>query len=133
MHVRWLIRRDMPTILELEARTKPEPLTESEIVKHLRLRNVIGLVAGDDDIIEGYVLYTLHKKHLDIFRMCVYHEGAAFSLVNHLSQKLYLPRRTHMDVHISLSDLPILNAMKAFGFVAYSCDGDTVNMTYYKD
>lgn len=42
--IRWLIRRDMPEVMEIEKRSYEFPWTEEEFLTCLRQRNCIGTV-----------------------------------------------------------------------------------------
>jgi [ribosomal protein S18]-alanine N-acetyltransferase len=45
VHVRWLIRRDMPAVLKIEDSSFEFPWREDDFIRALRQRNCIGMVA----------------------------------------------------------------------------------------
>ena len=60
-HIRWLIRRDMPEVLEIE-RSLPASWGEPEYLDLLRQRDVIGMVAEAGDLggrVVGVFVYRL--------------------------------------------------------------------------
>ena len=44
IHIRWMIRRDMPEILEIEKQSFEFPWCEEDFIRCLRQRNCIGMV-----------------------------------------------------------------------------------------
>ena len=44
VHIRWMIRRDMPGVLEIEKLSFEYPWTEEDFIRCLRRRNCIGMV-----------------------------------------------------------------------------------------
>ena len=45
VHIRWMIRRDMPEVLQIEQESFEFPWTEEDFLRCLRQRNCIGMVA----------------------------------------------------------------------------------------
>ena len=54
VHIRWMIRRDMPEVLDIERDSFEFPWSEEDFMRCLRQRNCIGMVAerGDRVIVE---------------------------------------------------------------------------------
>lgn len=70
--VRWMIRADIPEVLEIERKAfGDESWGESTVIEHLRTRNCIAMVATINQTIVGYMFYTLNKHHLVLFRLAV--------------------------------------------------------------
>ena len=71
VHIRWMIRRDMPEVLAIEL---PKALTscwcEEEFLRVLRQRNCIGMVAEVGEQVVGFMIYELHKNKLRGPRLC---------------------------------------------------------------
>lgn len=72
MHVRWLVRRDMPEVLEIENASFEFPWSESDFVSCLRLRNVIGMVAEHEREIVGFMIYELNKIDVHVLNIAVH-------------------------------------------------------------
>ena len=53
VHIRWMIRRDMPEVLQIEAASFEFPWLEDDFIRCLRQRNCIGMVAEYDDRVVG--------------------------------------------------------------------------------
>ena len=66
VQIRWLIRRDMPEVLEIERASFEHAWTEEDFLCCLRQRNCIGMVAEHDHEIVGFMIYELHKAKLRI-------------------------------------------------------------------
>lgn len=63
-HIRWLIRRDLSEILEIEKQKKDYIWGEKLFLKYLRLRNCIGMVAEHEEEVLGYFVYILRKDKI---------------------------------------------------------------------
>ena len=59
VHIRWMIRRDMPEVLEIEQSSFEFPWTEEDFIRCLRQRNCIGMVAEYDEKVVGFMIYEL--------------------------------------------------------------------------
>ncbi len=70
VHIRWMIRRDMPEILGIEDRSFEFPWLEEDFIRCLRQRNCIGMVAEHDDRIVGFMIYELHKNRIAHPELC---------------------------------------------------------------
>lgn len=71
VHIRWMIRRDMPEVLAIEADSFEFPWSEDYFLCCLRQRNSIGRVAEHDDRVVGFMVYELNKKHIHILNFAV--------------------------------------------------------------
>lgn len=96
-HVRWMIRRDMEEVLEMERRCFEFPWTEEEFIKCLRERNVIGMIAEHDERVIGQMIYELHKDRLHLLNFAVHPEyqrqGVGKRMVEKIKSKLSEHRR----------------------------------------
>ena len=71
VQIRWLIRRDMSQVLEIERASFRHAWTEEDFLTCLRQRNCIGMVAEHEDQIVGFMVYELHKSKLRIMNFAV--------------------------------------------------------------
>ena len=130
--IRWAIRRDLITIIEIENLSFEYPWSEQQFVNSLRQRNVIAQVAEVDEEVVGYIVYCLHKDRIDIWNLAVHpdyrrqHVGSA--LVEHLKRKLSFQRRKYLLTEVRERNL------EAQQFFA-SCDLKAVEIMrdYYDD
>lgn len=133
VHIRWMIRRDMEEVLEIEKQGSSCPWTEEEFVHRLRERNCIGMVAEYKQEVIGFVIYVLHKKRIVILNMAVswYHlrNGVGRQLVTHLTKKLGAMRRTHLSLVVSDENLDAHLFFKAMGFRATHTEVDWFEST----
>lgn len=108
-HVRWMIRRDMPEVLQVEQGSFPHPWSEEDFLKCLRTRNIIGMVAEEGEIVLGFMVYELHKTKLHILNFAVHPDhrgkGVARSMIRKLMSKLSSHRRVQLTLDIRESNL----------------------------
>src|SRR3954469_10610522 len=71
VHIRWMIRRDMPEVLAIEQQSFPFPWCEEEFLRVLRQRNCIGMVAEYGERVVGFMIYELHKNRLHVLNFSV--------------------------------------------------------------
>ena len=105
-HIRWLIRRDLPEVLNIELDTSSDPLTEKELARILKKSkpNTIGMVAEHNDIILGFMIYELHPCYINVIRFAVdhYHQrmGIGTQMLNKLKEKLSHDKRRELKFHV---------------------------------
>ena len=72
VHIRWMIRRDMPEVLAIEHASFEFPWCEEEFLRVLRQRNCIGMVAEYGERVVGftfdqqgeYAYYCTRHQHM---------------------------------------------------------------------
>ena len=57
VHIRWMIRRDMPEVLQTETQSFEFAWTEEDFLRCLRQRNCIGMVAEQGEQVVGFMIY----------------------------------------------------------------------------
>ena len=121
-NIRWMLRRDMLVVEEIEQRCFPNPWNEHDFLRALRQRNIIGLVAETNDSIVGFEIYEFHKHHIRILNLAVHPEfsrcGHGRALVNKLKSKIYPSRPMKLTTEIRESNLSAHMFFKAMGFQA---------------
>ena len=122
VHIRWMIRRDMPEVLAIESGQESLPWMEDEFLKILRQRNCIGMVAEADDKIVGFMIYELNKHRLQILNFAVHPQyrrrGVASQMAAKLIGKLSSQRRTRISLHLRETNLSAQLFFRAIGFKA---------------
>ena len=120
--IRWLIRRDLPTILHIENESFSEPWTEEDFIRCLRQRNCIGMVAEEEDEIKGFMIYELHKDRLHLLSLAVAQasrrEGVGAAMVDKLTSKLSFERRNRITLDVRETNLDAQLFFRAQGFRA---------------
>jgi [ribosomal protein S18]-alanine N-acetyltransferase len=132
VHIRWMIRRDMPEVLDIERESFEFPWFEEDFIRCLRQRNCIGMVAEFDERVVGFMIYELHKSRLHILNFAVADEfrqrGVGRQMVDKLVGKLSSQRRTRISLEVRETNLPAQLFFKSVGFRA-----TTVLRAYYED
>lgn len=118
--IRWLIRRDMPQVLEIEAASFDQPWTEEDFMSALRERNVIGMVAEHGRDIFGFMVYELHRSDLHVLDLAVRpdsrRQGVGRQMVDRLKGKLSQQRRHRIVATVRESNLAAQFFWKEMGF-----------------
>ena len=132
VHIRWMIRRDMPDVLQAEQECFAYPWTEEDFLRCLRQRNCIGMVAEQGDKIVGFMIYELHKNKLHIMNFAVHPDwrrtGIGTQMTRKLVSKLSSHRRTRITLEVRETNLPAQLFFQTQGFVALR-----VLRGYYED
>jgi len=122
VHIRWMIRRDMPEVLQIEQRSFDYAWTEEDFLRVLRQRNCIGMVAEQGEKIVGFMVYELHKTKLHILNFAVHPEhrraGIGSEMVSKLVSKLSSHRRTRITLELRETNLPAQLFFRGQGFLA---------------
>lgn len=122
-HVRWMIRRDMADVHEIEDLSFGEHAwNEDDFIRSLRQRNCIGMVAEVGERIAGYMIYELHKSRLELLNFAVHpnyrSEGVAAIMLAKLVGKLSTERRNRFCLEIGENNLNGQQFFRYMGFRA---------------
>jgi ribosomal-protein-alanine N-acetyltransferase len=132
VHIRWMIRRDMPEVLQTEQESFEYAWTEEDFLRCLRQRNCIGMVAEQGEKVMGFMIYELHKAKLHILNFAVHPAyrrlGVGSQMVAKLIGKLSSHRRTRINLEIRETNLPAQLFYSSLGFRAVR-----VLRNYYED
>lgn len=144
LNVRWIIRRDLPEVMEIERSSFEFPWSEADFLDCLRERNCIGHVAefrpdyGDykpefgDDKIVGFCIYELLKGELHILNFAVHQDhrrrGVGSALVDKLAKKLSQQGRNAITLEVRETNLDAQRFFRSVGFKAVGVIRD-----YYED
>lgn len=118
-HIRWMIRRDMAEVQEIENLCFEFPWTEDVFVGALK-GNVIGMVAERGDHVVGYMIYELHKTRLNVLNFAVqprwHGTGVGREMVDKLKQKTGVQNRQWITCDVREHNLDAQLFFKAMGF-----------------
>ena len=132
VHIRWMIRRDMPSVLAIEESAFEFAWSEDDFIRCLRQRNCIGMVAEENDRVVGFMIYELHKNRLHILNFAVAPDarrgGIGRAMVAKLLGKLSQDRRNRIMLEVRETNLEAQLFFKSIGFKAVSVLRD-----YYED
>jgi len=122
VHIRWMIRRDMPEVLAIEHASFDYPWCEEEFLRVLRQRNCIGMVAEHGERVVGFMIYELHKNKLHVLDFAAHPEfrrmGVGRQMLAKLVGKLSTHRRTRISMDVRESNLPAQLFYRVQGFRA---------------
>lgn len=132
VHVRWLIRRDMPEVLDIEAASFEYPWTQDDFISCLQQRNCIGMVAELDGEVVGYIIYEMERSEFHVLNVAVRPDcrrrGVGQQLVNKVIGKLRPRQRTKVNLEVRETNLAAQLFFRRFGFQAV-----TVLKDFYDD
>lgn len=122
LQIRWMIRRDMAEVLDIENENFEFPWSEDEFIRCLRQRNCIGMVADLDDRVVGFMIYELHKTRLHVLNFAVARDwqrhGLGSRMMQKLAAKLSSQRRTRITLEVRETNLAAQVFFRAQGFRA---------------
>jgi ribosomal-protein-alanine N-acetyltransferase len=132
VHIRWMIRRDMPEVLQTEQESFTYSWSEEDFLRCLRQRNCIGMVAECGERVVGFMIYELHKTKLHILNFAVHpayrRHGVGAQMVAKLVSKLSSHRRTRITLEVRETNLAAQLFYRAQDFKAVR-----VLRSYYED
>lgn len=110
VQIRWMIRRDMVEVLQIERESFEFHWTEEDFLCCLRQRNCIGMVAEAEGQVVGFMIYELHKTRLHILNFAVASDfrrlGVGQQMVDKLIGKLSQQRRKEITLEVRETNLP---------------------------
>lgn len=122
VHIRWMIRRDMPEVLSIENQSFEFPWSEDDFIRCLRQRNCIGMVAEHAERVVGFMIYELHKTRLQILNFSVHEafrrRGVGATMADKLVNKLSQQRRNRILLEVRETNLAAQLFFRAMGFRA---------------
>ncbi len=122
VHIRWMIRRDMPEVLAIEHSSFEFPWCEEEFLRVLRQRNCIGMVAEHGERIVGFMIYELHRNKIHVLDFASHvdfrRHGVGRQMVSKLVGKLSNQRRNRIGLHVRETNLPAQLFFRVLGFRA---------------
>lgn len=131
-HVRWMIRRDMAEVLDIEKLAFEFPWCEDDFIKVLRQKNAIAMIAEAGDRVVGFKVYELFPNRVHLLNIAVHPDfhgmGVGGTLVSNLLGKLSEGRRVRITTEVRERNLDAQLFFKRFGFRATSVLRD-----YYDD
>ncbi len=143
VHIRWMIRRDMPEVLQAEQESFDYAWTEEDFLRCLRQRNCIGMVAEQGEKVVGFMIYELHKNKLHILNFAVGPQcrrlGVGAQMTAKLISKLSSHRRTRITLEVRETNLAAQLFFRTQGFRAvrvlrsfYDDSGEDAFLMQYK-
>lgn len=123
-HVRWMVRRDLKTVLCIEESSFEFSWTEDDFIRCLRQRNCIGMAAEIGDEVVGFMIYELHKNRLHLLKLVVdpHHQRnwVGRAMMEVLIGKLNVERRNRIMLEVRETNLVAQKFFASMGFKATS-------------
>jgi ribosomal-protein-alanine N-acetyltransferase len=124
VHIRWMIRRDMAEVLDIEREGFEFSWSEEDFIRCLRQRNCIGMVAEHDDRVIGFMIYELHRTKLHLLNFAVAddlrRQRVGTQMLSKLLAKLSAQRRTRIVLEVRETNLSAQLFFRSLGFRAVS-------------
>ncbi len=124
VHVRWMIRRDMPEVIAIERESFEFPWSEQDFTHCLRQRNCIGMVAEMADSVVAFMIYELHRSKLHMLNFAVRRShrrlGIGTRMMEKLVGKLTPDRRGRIVLEVRETNLAAQLFFRSLGFRATS-------------
>ena len=122
VHIRSIVRRDMPEVLAIEQASFEFPWSEKDFVRCLKPINCIGFVAEHDERVVGYMLYAFAKPRIRLLNLAVAddcrRQGIGRQLMQKLVGKLSARRRKLLVLAVREANLPGQLFFRRLGFRA---------------
>lgn len=124
VHIRWMIRRDMPEVLGIESQSFEFHWSEEDFIRCLRQRNCIGMVAEFEEQVVGFMIYELHKTRLHVLNFAVNpkfrRRAVGQAMMSKLVSKLSHQRRNSILLEVRETNLAAQLFFRKIGFRAVS-------------
>ena len=132
VQIRWMIRRDMAEVFDVEQQSFASAWTEEKLLQLIEQHNCIGMVAEHQERIVGFMIYELLKSQLHVFNFAVApwvrRSGVGAQMVEKLSSKLAQQRRKELRLEVREGNLQAQLFFRNRGFIATN-----VLRGYYED
>ncbi len=133
--LRWMVRRDFPSVLEIDHDSFDVFWSEEDFLKQLRNRSVIGMVAVDrQEQIVGFMIYRLEKNGYEILRLAVApdcrRQGVGIAMLDKMADKLSRNHRTRFYMSVPEDNLDAQLWLRDCGIKAIGIDEDKYLFEY---
>lgn len=132
VHIRWMIRRDMPEVMRTERASFEYSWTEDDFLRCLRQRNCIGMVAEQNDVIAGFMIYELHRTRLNVLNFAVHPSARRNGIGRLMVAKLVYKLTSHRREKITLA-VRERNVTAQVFFRAHEFKATRLLQNYYED
>jgi ribosomal-protein-alanine N-acetyltransferase len=122
VQIRWMIRRDMAEVIQIEQASFEYHWTEADFLHCLRQRNCIGMVAEQGSRVVGFMIYELFQNRLHVLNFAVApdarYAGVGKQMVEKLVNKLSQQRRDFITLEVRETNLDAQLFFRQQGFKA---------------
>lgn len=89
VQIRWMVRRDLPEVMEIEQLSFEFPWTRDELLDALRTRYCIGMVAETKEQVVGFMVYNLLSQNIHVLNLAVHPAFRRRGVGRAMEAKLY--------------------------------------------
>jgi ribosomal-protein-alanine N-acetyltransferase len=122
LETRWMLRRDIESVLRIESAAFDYPWSEADFVRMLRRRNCLGMAVANAGEVVGYMVYELTPTRIVLLNLAVdpnhARRGVGRKLIEKLKSKLSLSSRRRIEVEVGERNLLAQLFFRATGFRA---------------
>lgn len=133
VHIRWMIRCDMPEVQKIENESFEFPWSDDDFIRCLRQSNCVGMVAEYDEQVVGFFIYELYSSLLDVLNFavkpCVWRNRIGTAMVDKLKSKLTPKQRNNISTKVRETNLDGQLFFAAQGFIAVDVLREYYNVT----
>jgi len=124
LHIRWLLKKDVPVVMAIEQASFVYPWAMHDMTRCLKEPRCFGKVAVEGDQVIGYMVYDLSPGRIQLLNLAVAcdcrRQGVGRAMIDHLKHKLgcYNTKRTVLGATVWERNLPGQLFFRACGFRA---------------
>lgn len=139
IHIRWMIRRDMAEVLDIDGRCfgRAGRLSREEWAALLRHKHTIGMVVESDDRVVGWMVYRIDKQSLELLRLAVHPEetrlGHGRKMVDKLADRLQRTQRKFLAACVPADSLDACRFLSRMGFRMQGSLGQASEFVWVRD
>jgi len=119
-NLRWMLRSDLPAVLQIENKSYSCPWKKNGFVTHLQQRSVLGMVLEHQDLVVAYMVYQVSKIRIEILNLAVHPDfrlhGHGSVMIQKLQSKLSPDRRIRIIAWIDERNLRSQKFLRHHGF-----------------
>lgn len=123
-YVRWMIRRDLDSVVSIEKDVFDYPWSKQEFRIALQQSNCSGMVAERNNEVVGYMVYELHRDRIELLNFAVRARsqrlGVGSAMVEKLKSKLAHERRSKISLELRERNLDGQLFFRQAGFLCTS-------------
>ena len=123
IHIRWMIRLDIPAVGRIEAASDAFAWSAADFVAYLRQRQCIGMVAEVGARVVGFMIYDLERTRFHLRKLAVdpdfRRRKIGAQMIERLKGKLTNHRRRSIDVLVRERNLDSQRFFRCLGFTAH--------------
>lgn len=109
IHIRWMIERDMPGVLQTEQLSFEFQWQEEDFRRYLQQSVCVGMIAEHGETVVGFMLYELHKAKIHFLNFAVHpkwrRQGVGTQMVTKVVSKLFSHRRHRLTLELRETNL----------------------------